>query len=149
MCFQAGTLSGIRKEDATGGHDPDLVPYPRQVWRRCRLVRYQFCELGRSSAAGSRLATGFSPPRDTGTSRNRRQRWLQRLARAGSGETLRLCVDRPQAVELVEASGWDVHEETSLRAAARALIPRESGLPLEAINEHGSLIAALRSGPGG
>jgi O-methyltransferase involved in polyketide biosynthesis len=70
---------------------------------------------------------------------------LERVARAGSGEKLKLLVDRAQAAELVETSGWDVTEETSMREAARALVPRESGLPVEAINEHKTLVAGLRS----
>jgi methyltransferase (TIGR00027 family) len=109
------------------------------------VVRHQLGELARSSAVGSRLAVNFHPPRDTGTSQHHRQWRLQRLARAGSGETLRLLVDRPQAAELVEASGWDVDEATSLRDAAHALVPQESGLPLDAVNEHGALVAGVRS----
>lgn len=109
------------------------------------VVRHQLGELGKSSAAGSRLAADFYPPRDAGTSRDHRQLRLQRLARVGSSETFRLLVDRPLAVELVEASGWDVNEETSMREAARALVPRESALPVDAVNEHKSLVAGLRS----
>lgn len=109
------------------------------------IVRYQLGELGRSSAAGSRLAADFYPPRHAGTSRNRRQLRLQRLARIGSGETFRLLVDRRQAVELVQASGWDVDEATSLRDVARALVPHESGLPVDAVHEHKALVAGLRS----
>jgi methyltransferase (TIGR00027 family) len=109
------------------------------------VVRHQLGELGRSSAVGSRLAVDFSPPSDAGTSQHHRQVRLQRLARIGSGEAFRLAVDRPEAVELVEASGWDVDEETSMREAARALVPRESGLPVDAVNEHKALVAGLRS----
>ena len=109
------------------------------------VVRYQLGELGRSSAVGGRLAVDFQPPRDAGTSQHHRQMRLQGLARTGSGETFRLLVDRPQAVELVEASGWDVNEETSMREAARALVPRESRLPVDAVNEHKALVAGLRT----
>jgi hypothetical protein len=63
----------------------------------------------------------------------------------GTGETLRLVVDRPKAIALVEASGWGVDEGTSMREAARALVPRESGLPVDAINEHETLVAGMRS----
>jgi methyltransferase (TIGR00027 family) len=42
--------------------------------------------LATSTADDSRLAVEFHPPRETGTSRNRRQRLLQQLARVGSGE---------------------------------------------------------------
>lgn len=108
------------------------------------VVRNQLGELARSSAVGSRIAVDFYPPPDAGTSRDRRRMRHQRLARAGSGETLRLLVDGPQAVELVEASGWDVNEETSMRDAARVLVPRESGLPVDGVNEHKALVAGLR-----
>ncbi|MBA2625657.1 MAG: hypothetical protein H0U89_08645 [Acidimicrobiia bacterium] len=108
------------------------------------VVRHQLGELGKSSAIGSRLAADFHPPGDAGTSQDHQQLRLQRLARTGSGETLRLLVDRPQAVELVEGSGWDVNEETSLREAACALVPGESGLPVDAVNEHKALVAGLR-----
>jgi hypothetical protein len=67
------------------------------------------------------------------------------VARAGSGEAFRLAVDRRQAVELVGASGWDVHEKTGLREAARTLVPRGSGLPVDAVNEHKALVAGVRS----
>lgn len=84
----------------------------------------------------------FLPPRTTGTARNRRQRLLQQAARAGSGETLRCLVDRPRAVALVEASGWDVQEADGGPDAARAWLPADSGLPADAVNEHGSYLAA-------
>lgn len=109
------------------------------------VVRHQLGELGKASALGSRLAVDFHPPREAGTSRNHRQNRLQRLARSGSGETFRLTIERPEAVELVTASGWDVHEETSMREAARALVPGESGLPVDAVNEHKTLVAGSRS----
>jgi methyltransferase (TIGR00027 family) len=108
------------------------------------VVRRQLGELGRSSAVGSRLAADFYPPRDAGRPRDHRQLRLQRLVRAGSGEAFRLCVNRPQAVELVEASGWDVSEETSLREAGRDLVPRACGLPVDAVNEHKTLVAGVR-----
>lgn len=115
------------------------------MYLREEVVRRQLGELGRSSAVDSRLVVDFYPPRDAGTSLNHRQLRLQRLARAGSGEAFMLAVDRPQAVELVEASGWDVNEETGMREAARARVPRESGLPVDAVNEHKALVAGLRS----
>ena len=108
------------------------------------VVRRQLEELARSSAVGSRLALDFYPPRDSGTSRNRRQLRYQRIARTGSGETIKLFVERPRAVELVESAGWTVDEVTSMRDAAHALVPRESGLPVDAISEHKTLIAAVR-----
>jgi methyltransferase (TIGR00027 family) len=108
------------------------------------VVRLQLAELSRSSAVGSQLAVDFYPPRGAGTSRDRRQRRLQRLARAGSGESFRLVVDRPQAVELVGKSGWKVSEETTLQEAARVLVPAESGLHVDAVNEHKTLVAGTR-----
>jgi hypothetical protein len=74
-----------------------------------------------------------------------RQNRIQRLFRAGSGETFKLLVDRARAVELVEGSGWDVTEETGMPEAARDLVPSESGLPVAAINEHETLVAGERS----
>jgi methyltransferase (TIGR00027 family) len=106
------------------------------------VVRSQLAELARSSTVGSRLAVDFYPPADTGTARHRRQMRLQRLARAGSAEGFRLCVDRSQAEALVEASGWEVDEATNLREAAEALVPADSGLPVGAVNQHKTLVAA-------
>jgi methyltransferase (TIGR00027 family) len=109
-----------------------------------KIVRDQLGGLGESSAVGSRLAVDFYPTRAAGTSLNHRQNRLQRLARFGSGERLGLTIDRPEAVELVAGSGWDVIEETSVWEAARSLVPSESGLPVDAVNEHKTLVAGLR-----
>jgi methyltransferase (TIGR00027 family) len=109
------------------------------------VVRRQLDELAGSSAVGSRLAVDFHPPRDIGTSLNHRQNRLQRLARSASGETFRLTIDRPEAVELVAASGWRVNEEMSMLEAARSLVPRDSRLPVDAVNEHKALVAGSRS----
>lgn len=108
------------------------------------VVRDQLEALGRASATGSRLAIDFYPPADAGTARDRRQRRLQQLARTGGDEGFRLTVDRPGAVELVRSTGWRVHEATSLRDAARASVPASSGLPVGAVNEHKTLVAAER-----
>jgi methyltransferase (TIGR00027 family) len=110
-----------------------------------KSVRQQLAELSKTSAVGSRLTTDFYPPREIGTARHRRQLLLQRLARVGSGEGLELLVGPPQAVELVESSGWTVGEATSLHEAARALVPRASGLPVDAVNEQKTLVSASRS----
>jgi methyltransferase (TIGR00027 family) len=106
------------------------------------VLRHQLGVLAKSSAGGSRLAADFMPPGDASKSRHRRQERLQRVARSGSGETLRLRLDRQHAVALIEESGWIANEVTSLRDAARALVPRESGLLIDAINEHKTLVAA-------
>jgi methyltransferase (TIGR00027 family) len=109
-----------------------------------KIVRRQLCELAASSATGTRLAADFHPPRDTGTSRNRRQARFQQLFRTGSGETLELLVEPREAAALVETTGWRVTEAASLRDVARTLVPRTSGLPVDAVNEHKSLVAAMR-----
>jgi methyltransferase (TIGR00027 family) len=109
-----------------------------------KIVRDQLGGLGKASAVGSRLAVDFYPPRAIGTSLNHRQNRLQRLAHIGSGETLRLTIDRPEAVDLVAESGWEVIQEISLREAARSLVPFESGLPVEAVNKHKTLVAGVR-----
>ncbi len=84
----------------------------------------------------------FTPPPDTGTARNKRQLWLQRLARGGSGERFRLCVAPADAASLVAATGWSVTEVTSLRDAARSLVPAASHLPVDAVNPAKTLLAA-------
>jgi methyltransferase (TIGR00027 family) len=109
------------------------------------VVRRQLGELGHIGAIGSRVAIDFQPPRDVGTRRNRRQLRLQQIARAGSGEGFRLVIDRVEAVELVQECGWQVTSAISLREAARDLVRRDAGLPLNSINEHKTLVAAVRS----
>ncbi len=109
------------------------------------LMRRQLRDLAASSATGSRIATDFSPPPGAGTSRDRRQMGYQRLAHAGSGEDLKLLVTGPHAVNLVEASGWEVTELTTMKDAARTLVRSDAGLPVDAVNEHKSLVAGQRS----
>jgi methyltransferase (TIGR00027 family) len=111
------------------------------------IVRSQLAALGSATPAGSRLAVDFSPPREAGTSLHHRQNRLQRLARLGSGEQFRLTIDRAEAVELVAAAGWEPIEVTNLRDAATTLIPSGSGLPVRAVNEHKTLVAARASEP--
>ncbi len=108
------------------------------------IVRRQLSDLAASSATASRIAMDFFPPPDAGTSRDRRQMGYQRLARAGSGEDLELLVEGPRAVSLVESSGWHVTELTSMRDAAQTLVRSDVGLPLDAVNEHKSLVAGRR-----
>lgn len=104
-------------------------------------VRRQLELLARMSTTESRLVVDFYPPSDVGTSQDSWQLRVQRFARSGSGESFKLAIDRPRAIGLVEASGWSVIEATSLRDAARALVPRESGLPIDTVNEHKTLVA--------
>ena len=108
------------------------------------VVRRQLVDLAEMSTTGSRLAVDFLPPRQAGTALHRRQNRLQRLARVGSGERFRLTVDRAQAVELVGSSGWTVAEHTSLRDAARAVVPPGYALRVDAINAHKTLVAAAK-----
>lgn len=63
------------------------------------VVRFQLAECRWQTARIGLLSTAKRR-----TSRDRRQRHLQRLAHTGSGEALRLTVDRLQAVALIEAS---------------------------------------------
>jgi methyltransferase (TIGR00027 family) len=108
------------------------------------VLRRQLHALAEASAAGSRLATDFYPPPAAATTdRLRRQDRIQRLFRAGSGEVLRLKVDRPAAVALVEGCGWHVDEAVGGREAA-ALVPPGSGLPINGLNEQKTLLAASR-----
>jgi len=110
-----------------------------------KTLRSVLMRLEESSAGGSRLAVDFHPPTGAGTSRNRRQQRLQRFARTGSGEHIRLTVDRPDAIALVEHAAWVVNEVLSMRAAGHALVPAHSGLPVGAINKHKTLVAGLHS----
>ena len=91
----------------------------------------------------SRITLDFHPPRDMGTAKDRRLARMQRLFRSGSGETLRLLVDRREAGELVESSGWNVTEAASMRDVARALVPPDSRLPVDAINQHRTVVKAV------
>jgi methyltransferase (TIGR00027 family) len=109
------------------------------------VVRRLLGDLAALSSSGSRISVDFYPPPDAGTARDRRQMSYQRWARTASGEELKLLVDRPQAAAIVEASGWVVTEATSMRDAAREFVERESGLPVDAVNEHKTLVAAVRS----
>ena len=109
------------------------------------VVRRQLGDLAESSASKSLIAVDFSPPPEVGTAQDRRRMRYQRFARAGSGEEFKLLVDRRRATAIVEASGWVVTEATSLREAAREFVGRESGLPVDAVNEHKSLVAGVRS----
>lgn len=106
--------------------------------------RRQLGELRMVAAIGSRLAVDFYPPDNAGPSRNRRQLRLQRVARVGSGEGFRLVADRVAAVEMVQAAGWEVTEETGMRQAACRLISRDAGLPVNSVNENKTLVAAIR-----
>lgn len=108
------------------------------------VVRRQLVGLGQTGAAGSRLTADFYPHREIGTAHDQRQFRMQRLARAGSGEGLRLLIDRCQAVKLVEASGWFATQTLGMRNAAFALVPEGSGLPLRAVNDEKTLVAAVR-----
>jgi len=106
------------------------------------ILRRQLSELAAGSAGGSRLVADFYPPPASGTSRNRRQLRLQRLARIGSGEGLTLQVGRSDAAALLAESGWHVDDQVGFREAARRRVPPGSGLPVDAVNDEKTLIAA-------
>ncbi len=106
------------------------------------VVRSQFAGLAVASGVGSRLAADFNPPPDVGTSQDRRLNRAQGRARLGSGEQLRLQIDRPGAGALIAESGWDVIELISQREGACRLVPESAGLPVRAINEHKTLASA-------
>lgn len=107
------------------------------------VVRARLAELAEAGAPGSRLSIDFYPPADDmGGGALRRQRGAQRLARSGSGEGLRLLVDADRATTVVEECGWTVVEVTGMRSAAQVLVPPGSGLPLEAVDERKTLVAA-------
>jgi methyltransferase (TIGR00027 family) len=110
------------------------------------VVRRQLSALAEASAPGSRLTIDFYPPSDVGTAGDRRQHRVQRLGRSGSGEDLRLLIDRDGAVELVTSCGWAVAEVVSAREAARRLVPAESGLPRDRVNEHKTAVFAVVRG---
>jgi methyltransferase (TIGR00027 family) len=140
-------------EDAAGalvrdGLDPSarvhLVLEGVTMYLTEAVMRAQLRGLADRAAPGSRLTTDFSPPSNAGTAGNRRQNVAQRLARAGSGEHLRLQIDREAAGALLADTGWTVDELVGLRDAASALVPEDSGLPVGAINVHKTLAAATR-----
>jgi methyltransferase (TIGR00027 family) len=108
-------------------------------------VRRLLEDLAGSTAPGGRLAANFAPPRGPASTENRRYRLIQRVARAGSGEPLRLRVYAPQATDLVESSGWQADQVTSYRNAAHDLVPPDSGLPVEAVSDHWTLLAATQA----
>jgi hypothetical protein len=126
--------AGIRQVAVIG------AGYDSRAWR-FRRDGVRFFELDHGTTQQDKVRRAPGP----GTPQDRRHMGFQRLARTGSGEKLRLLVDHPRAVELVEESGWDVTEAASMREAARALVSRASGLPIEAINEHKTLVAGVRS----
>ncbi len=97
-----------------------------------------------SVARGSRLSTDFYPPSGVGTGANRRQDRLQRLARGGSGEDLRLQIGLDDALDLVASEGWTVTDAQPTRDVARRLVPPATGLPIDAINPAKTLLAARR-----
>ncbi|HZA76124.1 MAG TPA: class I SAM-dependent methyltransferase [Acidimicrobiales bacterium] len=109
------------------------------------VVRRQLAALADASAPGSRLTTDFYPPQDTGTSADQWQNRIQRLARTGSGEGLRLLIHRSKAVALVDACGWRVNDVMGMRNAARRHVPLACGLPVEAVNDHKTLVAGTRT----
>ena len=109
-------------------------------------VQRQLRDLAEACTAGTRLAIDFYPPTNAGTPLDRRQILYQKLFRAGSGEGFKLVLDLDEARDLVETCGWDVLELTSLRTAAKAFVPAHSQFPVELVNGHKALIAAVVPG---
>jgi methyltransferase (TIGR00027 family) len=105
-------------------------------------VRRLLTDLGSACAPGSILTTDFYPPGDSGSVANQRQNRVQRLARAGSGEPLRLVVERAEADELVAACGWRVEHVVGMRDAASALLPQGHQLPVSAVDNRKTLVSA-------
>lgn len=129
-----------------GGLDPArpavLVLEGLTMYLSAEAVRLQLTELAAALPVGSRLTADFYPPQDEGTTKNRRQNAIQRLARGGSGEDLRLTVDRDGATSLVGSTGWTVTEATGARTAAETIVPAACGLAVGAVNEAKTLLAA-------
>ena len=107
-------------------------------------VRRLLRSLAAVAAPGSRLSVDFYPPQQQGTSQDRRQDALQRLARRGSGEGLSLTIERADAVRLLEAEGWRVTASAGARSAAERLVPAGIDLPVAAVNDRKSLVTAAR-----
>ncbi len=109
------------------------------------VVESQLRSIAEAASKGSRLAIDFYPPSEVGTQSDRRQILAQRLFRLGSGEGFRLVIDLGEAGDLVRSCGWETDEVIGLRAAALALVPSDSRLPLNDVNEHKALVAATRT----
>lgn len=136
--------SALRARGLDGDRPSLVVMEGVTMYLTDEVVRGQLTDLTSSTAPGSRLAIDFYPPADSASAQHARQHRLQRLARAGSGEGLRLALAPDDAVALVEATGWPVTEVTDLRAAALALVPSESGLPVASVNPLKVMLAARR-----
>lgn len=145
----------LRAESAIEAlHEAGLDPSRRAAFVLEGLTMYLdpgsardlFADIATAAVPGSRLSTDFYPPPDEGTSAHRRQNRIQRLARAGSGEDLRLTLDRTGAVAFVSDCGWEVTAATGGRDAAEPLGLGTCGLPLDEINPAKTLVAARRPG---
>jgi methyltransferase (TIGR00027 family) len=109
----------------------------------------QLSGLASTSRVGSRLAINFGAPRDSGDSRNRRMQRVLAIGGLGSGERHRLALDASETSSFIESSGWHVVAHLSMRDVALELVPRSSGLPLDAVSPHASLVAAVSVRPRG
>ena len=105
-------------------------------------VRRHLADLASAGVAGTRLSTDFYPPPDIGSAVHRRQDRAQALARTGSGEGFGVLLARERAVDLVVDCGWTLDAVSGAREAARALVPDGCGLPLDAVNDGKTLLAA-------
>ena len=80
-----------------------------------QVLRRQLSGLSAHCVAGSQVVADFYGPPASGSSQNRRQLLLQRVARAGSGEGFELQLDRADAAALLEKSGWTIEDRKSTR----------------------------------
>lgn len=108
------------------------------------VVRHLLGSLAEVAAPGSRLAVDFYPASRPVTGVHRRQLTLQKVARVGSSEGFRFCVDRQTAVELVAASGWEPARVVPDREAALTLVPTDAGLPRDMVTDAKTHIAAVK-----
>jgi methyltransferase (TIGR00027 family) len=129
------------------GLDPDrpvvIVFESVVMYLTDEVVRWQFSELA-GFAAGSRLLVNFLPSSPPETTRTKRQLRLQKLVRLGGSEGLTFGADPSEAAALVVDAGWTIVEQVSFRQAAQLLVPPGTGLPIDAIDERKTLIAADR-----
>jgi O-methyltransferase involved in polyketide biosynthesis len=107
------------------------------------VVRRQLTSLAAIAAPGSRLAVDFYPASRPNQGVHRRQLILQHVARLGSGEGVRLGVDREDAVALVAEAGWDPVSVVPGREAAETLVPDIAGLPTSKVTEAKTNVAAV------
>lgn len=111
------------------------------------VVSEQLAGLAEACAPASVLSSDFYPPPAVEESEHVRQNRLQRIARAGSGEGLRLLVDRDAACALLATAGWQVDEARGARDVAVDLVGSATDLPVNSVNNDKSFISARLAQP--